>query len=420
MNIRKYFNLSLVAAQNLGRYRAKSIAILVPIAIMMTVSSFMMFSRGGFVKDAENARDFLADVTVQGIDAGRVTKISLDIMPELQEIPHVKAVVPRVWGYIPLKIDDLDISYTLMGLDLEQLPRNMKFSEAMEAGCFLVAGDRNKVVLGYGVAISLDLRVGDDIEVAIDLGFASPSDFKNVGDEISIDDTLGNHGKYEVAGILKNKVQIYSTDLLITSNDDAREFFGYKKNEASDILVYLDEGGSADRVALAISLLRRNTRVMTAKSLTNLVKEAFARRSGTFQAMWLILFLSVLMFAWAQTTHIGVDAGKEIGILKSVGWQTGDIIMIKMMESLLYGLTGTTLGVLSGLIYALMGTPGMSGYCIGCASVYPKFPVPVSCDVSSILLLFLTGVIPVTLITAIPAWLAGTVDPDMAIRSCEF
>ncbi len=415
--MKKYLNLLLVAVQNLRRYKAKSITITIPIILMMAVSSFMMFSRGGFVKDAEMAREFLPDVTIQGIEAGRVVKVSLDIIPEIKKIPHVKTVAPRVWGYIPLKIDDLDISYTLMGLELEDLPDNPEFLEVMEDGSFLVPGDRNKVVLGYGVAQTLGFRVGEDIEQALELCTISISDLKNIGDEITIDDTLGNHGKFKVIGILKNRVQVYSADLMLVSNDDARDFFGYAENEASDILLYLDENGSADRAALMISQLFKNTRVMTAKALTNLVKEAFGRRSGTFSAMWLILFSTVLMFAWSQTTHISVDAGTEIGILKSFGWQTGDIILVKMVESLLYGFLGTSIGILLGFVYALMGTPGISGYCIGCASIYPKFPVPVSCDADSIILLFLIGVIPVTLITAIPAWLAGTIDPDKAIKS---
>ena len=95
----------------------------------------------------------------------------------------------------------------------------------------------------------------------------------------------------------------------------------------------------------------------------------------------------------------------------------GDIILIKMMESLLSGMFASTVGILIGFIYALMGTPGISGYCIGCASVYPKFPVPVHCDLGSILLIFLLGTVPVTVVSAIPAWLTGTIEPDDAIRS---
>ena len=417
MTIQKYINLCLAAADNLRRYKAKSLAVIIPLILAMSVCSFMMFSRGGFIKDAKIAHDFLPDITVQGIEAGRVAKMSIDLKSEIEKIPHVKKVLPRVWGYIPLNIDGTDISYTLMGIDLEHQSKDTRLFEALYDGYFLVPGDRNKAVLGYGVAQSFGFDVGETIKFAIELGVDLGFEVKEIGDEVKIEDALGNKGNFEIVGIFNNTVQVYSADLILVSNEDAREFFGYKADEASDLLVYLDNPTNADQVAFTITRLFDNTRVLTSKALTNLVKEAFGRRGGTFQAMWLILLTTVLLLTWAQSSHISVDTIRETGILKAVGWNTGDIILIKMMESLVSGLLGTTVGILIGFIYALMGTPGISGYCLGCASVYPKFPVPVNCDLGSILLIFLLGTVPITVVSAIPAWLTGTIDPDDAIRS---
>ena len=96
--------------------------------------------------------------------------------------------------------------------------------------------------------------------------------------------------------------------------------------------------------------------------------------------------------------------------------EVGRFSEMRMMESLILGLGGTSIGILAGFVYALLGTPGISGYCLGCASIYPKFPVPVNCDFRSLVLLFILGVLPLMAISAIPAWLAGVVDPDEAIR----
>lgn len=416
MKNNRFINLALTAAQNLRRYKAKSFGIIIPLALAMATCSFMMFSRGGFTKDAELARDFLPDVTVQSIEAGRVATISMDKKPIIENLPHVKKVVPRVWGYLPLKINDIDISYTLMGLDLEHLPHNLKLLDSIESGYFLMPGDRKKAVIGYGVAQTLGFNVGEQIKIAQRLGTDLGFEVKEIGEKIKIDDLLGNQGEFEVIGIFNNTVQIYSADLIIVSIEDARKFFGYKTDEASDLLVYTDKPGYADQVAFGITQNFRNTRVLTSKALTDLVKEAFGRRGGTFQAMWLILLMTVLFLVWAQSSHIGVDVSRETGILKAIGWQTGDIIIIKMIESLLYGLVGTVFGILTGFIYTLMGTPGITGYCLGCASVYPKFPVPVSCDLGSIILIFLLGTLPITVISAIPAWLTGIIEPDDAIR----
>jgi len=395
MNISPHLNLWLMAAGNLRRYRAKSLAIVIPLIFVMATASFMMFTRGGFVKDAGIAEKFLPDVTIQGIEAGRVGKISLTIKERIEEISHVKRVIPRVWGYLPLKIEGKDTAYTMMGLHLEQMIYDGNLPWTIEKGSFLVPGDRNKAVLGKGVALSFKA---------------------DVGDRLLVEDTLGNNGEFEVVGIFNNTVQIYSTDLIIVSLPDAGEFFGYRKDEFSDLLVYADSPENADLIAREIAGRFRNTRVLTGRALTDLVKEAFGRRGGTFQAMWLILLETVLLLVWAQSAHISVDVGREIGILKALGWQTGEIIEMRMMESLILGLGGTSIGIVAGFVYALLGTPGMSGYCLGCASIYPKFPVPVNCDFRSLVLLFILGVLPLMTISAIPAWLAGVVDPDEAIR----
>lgn len=396
MNITaKHINLLLMAYQNITRYKGKSLAILIPLIMVMATISFMMFTRGGFIKDAQTAKKFLPDVTVQAIEAGRVGKISLGLKRKIEEIPHVKKVLARIWGYLPLKTGSVDTAYTLMGLDLDNLSYSFQLPWAIEKGAFLVAGDSNKAVLGSGVASSFNA---------------------DVGDKLQIQDTLGNKGEFEVVGIFNNTVQIYSTDLIIVSIDDAKKFFNYDNDEASDLLVYADNQQNADLIAGEIVSRFRNTRVLTGKALTNLVKEAFGRRGGTFQAMWLILLVTILLLIWAQSAHISVDMSKEIGILKAVGWQTGEIIEMKMMESLILGTGGTSAGILAGFVYALMNTPGISGYCLGCASIYPKFPVPVYCDLKSVILLLIIGILPLMAISAIPAWLAGIVDPDDTIR----
>ncbi len=395
MTFSKHINLWLMAAQNLRRYKAKTLTIIVPLALVMGTSFFMMSTRGGFIKDALVAADFLPDVTVQGIEAGRVGKISLDVMDGIEAVKNVKKVLPRVWGYLPLKIDGVDVAFTLMGLDFENMVNDGKILSTIGEGVFLAPGDRKKAVLGSGVASTFQAEVGDIIQVQ---------------------DTLGNNGRYEVIGILNKTIQVYSTDLIIVSIDDARQFFGCGDRYASDLLVYTDIPSNADRVALEISQMFSNTRVLTSGALTALVEEAFGRRGGTFQAMWVILLICVLLLVWAQSAHISVDVSKEIGILKAVGWRTGEIIEMRMMESLILGLTGTSVGLLLGFIYALMGTPGLSGYCLGCASIYPKFPVPVHCDMESLVLLFVLGVMPLMVVSAIPAWLAGIVDADEAIR----
>ena len=60
MNIIKHINVWLMAIQNLRRFKSKTIAIVIPLIFTMAVCSFMMFTRGGFIKDAVTAKDLLS------------------------------------------------------------------------------------------------------------------------------------------------------------------------------------------------------------------------------------------------------------------------------------------------------------------------------------------------------------------------
>jgi hypothetical protein len=76
--VARHINFWLMAAQNLRRNKGKSLAIVIPLILVMDTISFMLFTGGGFAKDAEIAERFLPDITVQGIEAGRVGNLPGD------------------------------------------------------------------------------------------------------------------------------------------------------------------------------------------------------------------------------------------------------------------------------------------------------------------------------------------------------
>jgi hypothetical protein len=59
----------------------------------------MAFMKDGLVKDGELSLKSGPDLTVQGIEAGRQTYISTNYIGVIQNMPGVKQVTPRIWGY---------------------------------------------------------------------------------------------------------------------------------------------------------------------------------------------------------------------------------------------------------------------------------------------------------------------------------
>jgi ABC-type lipoprotein release transport system permease subunit len=395
MNLTKLRSFWCVAAHDLWRHRPRTIAILVPLLLVMGLAASVTLLRDGLTRDATRSAGALPDITVQRMIGGRVERVPCALIDSLLALPHVVEAIPRVWGYVPVQVAQGEVVYTLMGVDLERMPIPDDIGLSVDEGRFLSPEGREAVV---GKA------------------FASVYGAE-VGDRLTLEDALGNSVELEIVGFFGNAVEIYAADLLVVSITTAREFFGYGEKDASDICVYLDDPANSSLTALEMIGIGDNLRLMTREALAEINEQAYGRRGGVFQLVWLILLLTVCLVAWAQGASIGLALRREVGVLKAIGWSTLDIIEIRLLESVILGVIGTLGGILLGFGYLVLDAPGIKQYFLGWATVYPDFPVPVHLRGASLFQLFVVGVFPLIVATVVPAWRVGIIEPDEAIRS---
>ena len=393
--MRRLWYYWLLAVDNLWRHRAQSLAVLFPLVLVVGASSAMTFVRDGFLKDAELSVSFLPDLTVQKLVGGRIERITSEIRDELVNIPHVRAVVPRVWGYVPLQTRKRVLAYTMMGVDPGQDFITKQIALTLEKGRFIKPGDKEVLVVGRGFSHAFRVETGDSV---------------------TLNDSQGKEYSFEIIGVFNSKVQIYTADMLVAPLDTTRTFLGYGASEATDYNIALDDTLYATSVAEKIQKLKGNLRVLTRDALARLTHQAYGTRSGIFHLMWLILLLCVVLITWAQLTNVSLGVRREIGILKALGWGTVDIIWLKMFESLALGLVGFLMGAVLGFVYLFLDAPGLKEYFLSWAVVYPDFPIPLYIRPGSLFLLLAVTVCPLLAASAIPAWLLGIMDPDRIIR----
>lgn len=394
MSSSKHIVFWSIAARNIRRFPGRVLAIIVPLCIVMACVSSMTFIKDGMLKDALYSLEALPDITVQQMIGGRMAQAQEDVRKEIAEYGNVRKVLPRIWGYVPISVPGGSISYTLMGIDPSASAKDI--SLAIESGRFLAPGEKKCAVVGKIFARQNRVKPGD---------------------KINLTDELGNESLFNIVGVFGGPVQIYSADLIITDIESARDFFGYARNQYSDLCVYLEDPLYSEQVASFIIASHKNVKVLTKEAQSDIIKRSYGGRAGVFQLMWLILLLAVLLLAWAQASSISLDMKKEIGVLKALGWQTLDIIEVKMLEIIIIGSAGILGGILLGIFYLHMGAPFMKQYFLGWTMMYPDFPLPAYIEWSSIFLLAALGLLPLCAATVFPAWLMGTVEPDSAIRS---
>jgi ABC-type lipoprotein release transport system permease subunit len=396
MKYSKHLVFWSIASRNIIRFPGKTLAVLIPLFAVMAVASAMTFIKDGLLKDALCLAGTLPDISVQQVAAGRASLLSSDLLGAIADYPNVRKVSPRIWGYVPAFTSGRSLTYTLMGIDSAKTPLAQDISLTIEKGRFLGPADKDCAVVG-------------DI-------FAKQN-MVDPGDKISVKDEFGNESLFNIIGIFGSDVQIYSADLIVTDIDSARKFFGLAPGQFSDLSVYLEDPALSGQTAFAIQTSGKNIKVLTKDDLTGIIKRGYSGKSGVFQLMWMILLLTVLLLSWTQAGSFSLEMKKEIGVLKALGWQTLDIIELKMMETMIIGFLGIFGGVLFGVFYLHIGAPLIKEYFLGWALVYPEFKLPVYMDPSSLFLLFVVGLLPLSAATVIPAWLMGTLEPDNAIRS---
>ena len=385
-----------IAGRNVLRFPGHALTIFIPLFIAMGLASVMTFIKDGMYHDALKSITMLPDITIQQMDSGRIGHINPSLSKQISSYENVQNVSPRIWGHVPVATAKGIVTYTMMGIGPGNFTFGNKLNLKIENGRFLNPADRHCAVVGKIFAQQNNVKIGT---------------------EIFLKDTLGNESEFSIIGTFACPASIFSADLILTDLQSAAEFFGYNNSEYSDLGVHLKDPAQAALVSGMILADNKNIRALTKSQLSEMIRQAYASKSGVFQLMWLIILLTVFLLCWAQTSSIGLRMKQEIGLLKALGWQTLDIIELKMFEVLIIGLAGLLTGILFGIIYLYLGAPLLKDYFLGWAAMYPQFPVPIYIEWSSLFLLFVVGVFPLSVATIFPAWLMGTIEPDSAMRS---
>ncbi len=266
------------------------------------------------------------------------------------------------------------------------------------------------IMIGRELAKSLNLFVGDTLNVVSPMGTITPMGM------------IPKIKKFKVVALFNTGMFEYDSTLAYVTLSNAQEFLGMGDGVTGIQLKVSDVYKTGTLVkqinqGLGAPYYARDWMQMNKNILFALKTEKMV--------MFIILTLIVLVAAFgiASTLFMVVmEKTKDIAILKSMGATGRSIMKIFVLEGLIIGVTGTTIGIVGGLLIAcnlealVDLIQRLTGFELFSKDVYYLDRFPSQVIPGDVVLIGVTAVLISFLATLYPAWQASKMAPAEALR----
>jgi ABC-type lipoprotein release transport system permease subunit len=370
-------NIIDFALSSLLRRKAKNISLLAVYTLMVFIIASTIFYIQALKREAALILKDAPDMVVQRMVAGRHDLIPEGYGKKISAIRGVADVRPRLWGYYYDAASGAN--YTVMASDSQtQLPPE-------------------SVIIGSGVARVKRLSEGD---------------------YMALRSSSGVPVIFQVRKIFPDQSELVAADLIVTAPGDFRTFFAFPDGKATDLALTVGNRNELTTIAAKIVQEFPDTRPILKSEMLRTYDSVFDWRGGMVIVMLGVAVLSFIIFAWDKATGLSAEERKEIGILKSIGWETADVLLLKFWEGTVISLSAFLAGVILAYGHVFFFSASLFEQALkGWAVLYPQFKLTPAVDPYQLAVLFFLTVVPYTVTTIIPSWRAATVDPDAAMRS---
>lgn len=369
-------NILEFALSSLLRKRVKNISLLTLYTLIIFVLASLIFFVQALKQESGRILLNAPEMVVQRQMAGRHDLIPLDYADKIRAIRGVETVTGRRWGYYYDPV--FGANYTLM---------------VPEAGS-ITPGN---IIIGRGVARAQRIAVGDMVTFR---SFARTSLLLNVQE------------------ILPYESELVASDLILMAGQDFQEMFNMPAGHATDLAVNVGNPDELATVAVKIVEQFPDARPILKREILSTYDSLFNWRGGMMTVILYSAILSFVIFAWDKASGLSAEERKEIGILKSIGWETSDVLLLKFWEGIAVSLSAFFIGTILAYLHVFVfSAPLLAAPLKGWSVLYPEFRLKPAIDAYQLTVLFFLSVFPYTAATILPSWMTATIDPDAAMRS---
>ena len=360
---------------SMARRKARNLGLLGVYALLVFVLASVALYTHALRVEAAKVLAASPEVILQRLVAGRHDLIPPGYLEKVGRIRGVQKKEGRLWGYYYDAV--VKANYTFM------VPND---------GSIV----RGEIVVGPALERSRGLAAGNGIS------FRSYS---------------GKLHTFIVASVLPQASEIASADLVLLHEDDFRAFFDYPVGHYTDIALSVANPLEVRNVAQKLSAALPDSRPILKDEVLRTYASIYDWREGIVLALLSAAILAFGILAWEKASGLSAEEKREIGILKAIGWETGDIIKMKFWEGLLISLTAFLVGFVAAYLHvfysgAALFEPVLKGWAV----LYPEFRLTPHVDGLQVATLFFFTLFPYAAAVLVPIWKAAITDPDAVMR----
>ncbi len=372
--LEKQRNIIDFTLSSLLRRKTKNIALTLVYTLIVFVLASVMFFAEAIKREASIILKGSPEIIVQRLVAGRQELVPVGYIKGIKKIRGVQSVTGRLWGYYFEPV--VGANFTLM---------------TPEGGA-----EKGKIEVGKGILRSM--RASE-------------------GDILSLKTCKGNWLVLKIKGALSSESELVSSDLILISEEDFRSVFGISKGYFTDLTLKVRNSRELVTIAQKIQYLYPDTRPIVRDEILRTYDSIFNWRSGILLVIMAGAGLAFIIFAWDKASGLSAEEKKEIGILKAIGWETSDVIVMKFWEGTVISLSSFLAGIILAYFHVFFTSstlfePVLKGWSV----LYPEFRLTPFIDETQVMTLFFLTVLPYTVATIVPSWRAASVDPDSVMR----
>ncbi len=362
----------------LARRKVKNLALVVVFALVVFLIASAMFFSSALRREADLALAGAPELIVQQLRLGRQDMIPASALEQLAAIRGVRAVEGRLWGYYYDRISGAN--YTVMvPTDAQMIPA------------------RGEVIVGEGVPRARGL--------------------KWEGAPLFFSRTVGDLNRFDVARVFGTESALLTADLVLMHEADFRSFFGVPEGMFTDMAVSIRNSREIGTIIEKAQLMLPDSRFVTREDISRTYQKLFDWREGLLVALAGVAMLAFAIFAAEKASGLSAEEAREIGVLKAIGWDTRDVIAMKLWEGGLVSIGAFLLGTVLAFAHVFwLGAPIFAPVLRGWSVIYPSFRLAPAIDGLQIVTLFLLTTVPYAAATLVPIWRAASADPDQVMR----